>query len=146
MDQSESQQPNNRFQLDDKFRMPSGGDHNLLITARAFARDATPMAGDFVRYGMPQDFLDDLNSDIAEFEQATSQHSTSFEQKVASGAAIEETIEQGLKALKQLDRIMHNVLRNDVGMLTAWITASHVERVPHRRKQPPVAPAPEAQQ
>ena len=47
------------------------------------------------------------------------------------------------KRVKQLDAIMRNVLRNDVGTLTAWIMASHVERVPHRRKpqKPPAPPA-----
>jgi hypothetical protein len=46
--------------------------------------------------------------------------------------------------LKQLDAIMRNVLRDDVEMLTAWITASHVERVPRRSKTPgkPSPPAP----
>lgn len=128
--------------LDDKFRMPRGGDQDLLIAARAFAVDAGPIRSEFIRYGLPQNFLDDLTSDIAAFEQATSEHNQGFEQRVASGAAIDEAMERGVKALKQLDRVMRNVLRDDVETLTAWITASHVERVPHRRRQAPVAPQP----
>ena len=132
--------------LGDKFRMPRPSDHNLLTAARAFAVDATPLTNVFVRYGLPQNFLDDLNSDIAAFEQATTERNQSIETQTASGAAIDETTDRGLKALKQLDRVMRNVLRDDVGMLTAWITASHVERVPHRRKQSPVAPQPQTAQ
>jgi hypothetical protein len=131
-----------RAGLDDKFRMPRGGDQDLLIAARAFAVDATPIRSDFIRYGLPQDFLDDLISDITAFEQATSQRNQGVEKQTASSAAIDEAVEQGMKALKQLDRVMRNVLRDDIETLTAWMTASHVERLPHRRKQPPVAPEP----
>lgn len=132
--------------LDDKFRMPRGSDHDLLIAARAFAVDATPIRGDFVRYGLSQDFLGDLNSDITAFEQATSDRNQSLEQQIASGAAIDDEMERGVKALKQLDRVIRNVLRDDIATLTAWLTASHVERVPHRRRQTPVSPEPQPAQ
>ncbi|HST23410.1 MAG TPA: hypothetical protein VLR90_20020 [Blastocatellia bacterium] len=132
--------------LDDKFRMPHGSDQSLLIMARAFVVDATPLRTEFVRYGLPEDFLTDLNNDIAAFEQATSVRNQSLEKQTASSAAIDEAMERGLKALKQLDRVMRNVLRDDIEMLTAWITASHVERVPHRRKQSPAAPEPQTAQ
>lgn len=128
--------------LGDKFRLPHGSDQDLLIAARAFVVDAGPIRSDFQRYGMRAEFLDDLNSRIAAFEQATADRNQSLERQTASSAAIDEAMERGLKALKQLDRVMRNSLRDDVETLTAWITASHVERVPHRRKQPPAAPEP----
>jgi hypothetical protein len=126
--------------LDNKFRMPRGDDHNLLTAARAYALDALPLKQDFMRYGLPADFIDDLNTDIAAFELARAARNESLEKQVASRAALDETLADGLKALKQLDILMRTVLRDDVEMQTAWMTASHVERVPHRRKQP-AAPA-----
>ena len=130
--------------VDDKFRMPRGGDQNLLTGARAFVVEATPIKSDFIRFGLPENFLEDLSADIAAFEQATTAQNQGLEQKAAGTAAKDEAIDRGMKALKQLDVIMRNVLRDDVGTLTAWITASHVERVPHRRRsaqpQPPAPP------
>jgi hypothetical protein len=122
--------------VNDQFRMPHGGDQELLIAARAFVVDATALKTDFVRYGMAEDFLEDLKADIQVFEQATTVRNQSIEHQRASVAAIDDAMERGLKALKQLDAIMRNVLRNDVGMLTEWLTASHVERVPHRHRKP----------
>lgn len=126
--------------LDDKFRMPRGGDQVWLTAARAFVKDATPMQADFIRYGLPADFIDDLKADIAAFEHAITARNQSLEQKAASAAGIEDAIERGMQALRELDAIMRIILRDDVAMLNAWRTASHVERVPHHRKPPP-APA-----
>ena len=125
--------------LDDKFRVPRGGDQNLLATARAFLTDATPLKDNFIRFGLPDNFLDDLSADIHAFEQATTARNQNVEERAASGAAIDEKLAGGMKALKQLDLILRNVLRNDITKLTAWMTASHVERVAHRRR--PVDPA-----
>lgn len=129
--------------LKEKFRMPRGGDQDLLTAARAFVIDATPLKSDFIRYGLPADFLDDLSADILAFEQATTARNQSLEQKTASTAGIDEVMEQGMRALKQLDIIMRNVLRDNITQLTAWLTASHIERLAHRRKPslPPTAPA-----
>lgn len=122
--------------LKDKFRMPRGDDNDLLTAARAFAADAVPLKSDFMRYGLPDDFIDDLNADIAAFEQATAKRNQSLETQAASRAAQEEALADGLQALKQLDIYMNTVLRDDPEMLAAWNKASHVERVPRRRKPP----------
>jgi hypothetical protein len=39
-----------------------------VAMARAFAADAVPMQTEFVRRGLPDGFLGDLNDDIEEFE------------------------------------------------------------------------------
>ncbi|HJQ23276.1 MAG TPA: hypothetical protein VKA60_05130 [Blastocatellia bacterium] len=126
--------------LIDKFRIPHGSDHDLLTAARAFLAEATPMKSEFIRFGLPADFIDDLSADILAFEQATTARNQSLESRTASVTAIDETLAHGMKALKQLDLILSNVLRNDRAMLNAWLTASHVERIPHRRKNPPAPP------
>jgi hypothetical protein len=124
-----------------RFRIPHGNDHELLIAARVFAAAARPMKNEFIRFGMPEDFLEDLDADITAFEQATAARNQGVENQAASVAAIDTVLARGMKALKQLDLILRIVLKDDVGMRTAWMTASHVERVPHRRKKPS-APAP----
>jgi hypothetical protein len=130
--------------LKNKFRMPRGDDNDLLTGARAFAADALPLKSDFIRYGLPEDFIEDLNDDIAAFEQATAARNQSMGQQAASHAAQDEALADGLQALRQLDTYLQTVLRDDPAMLAAWNRASHIERVPHRRKSPQTSPPPPA--
>jgi hypothetical protein len=130
--------------LKNKFRMPRGDDNDLLTAARAFAADALPLNSDFMRYGLPDHFIDDLNADIAAFEQATAARNQNLEQQAASHAAQDEALADGLQALRQLDTYMRTVLRDDPAMLAAWSRASHIERVPRRRKPAQTPPAPPA--
>src|SRR5262249_47937149 len=77
--------------LESQFRLSFGNDQELLALARSFVLNATPLKGDFVRYGMAEDFLDDLNADILAFEQATTTRNQSREAQKASTAGIDES-------------------------------------------------------
>ncbi len=130
--------------LDDKFRLPrSGSDTALLNSARAFAADAAPLTAEFIRHELPADFLDDLNADIADFEQAVNSQNTGMDARVAATAAIDGALERGLKAVQRLDVIVRNKFHNDLSTLAAWTSASHVERAPKRKQTvaSPDAPA-----
>lgn len=128
-----------------RFRIPHGTDHELLVAARAVAAAARPMKDEFIRCGLAADFLEVLDADITAFEQATAARNQGMENQAASVAAIDAALARGMKALKQLDLIMRIILKDDIAMLTAWLTASHVERVPHRRRKPPTTPSTPAQ-
>src|SRR5439155_23950238 len=57
--------------FEDKFRVPRNGNDRLLINAaRAFAADVAPFAAEFVKYGLVEIFLEELNRDIELFEKA----------------------------------------------------------------------------
>jgi hypothetical protein len=128
--------------LEDKFRLPrSPKDQELLNTARAFAADAQPLAAEFVRRGLPADFLADLASDIESLEQAVNRKTEGRTAHVAATAAIDDLIEEGMKHLRQLDTVVRNIFADDPATLAAWISASHVERAP-RRKQPAASSQP----
>jgi hypothetical protein len=130
--------------LEDKFRAPrSVSDQTLLATARAFAADAQPLATEFIRRGLPDNFLADLNSDIAEFEQAINQKIQMRESQVAATAAIDSALERGVNIVRELDAIMRNRLANDPASRAAWLSASHTERSPRRatpEEPPPTTP------
>jgi hypothetical protein len=133
--------------LEDKFRAPRGvSDQGLLATARAFAADAQPLKTEFTRRGLPDDFLDDLTSDIEEFEQAINQKIQKRESQVAATAAIDSALERGINIVRELDAIMRNQFANDPASLAAWLSASHTERSPRRApanpSPPPPAPTP----
>lgn len=130
--------------VDDKFRLPRGsGDQMILNTARAFLRDAGPLSADFVKHDMPDDFLADLQSDIEAFEEAIRDHETGKDTHVAARAAIEGAIDAGLDAVRRLDAIVPNRLRNDSKALASWERARRVEYRAGRSRTE--APAPQVE-
>jgi hypothetical protein len=114
--------------VDDRFRLPRGnGDQSILHAARAFARDAAPLTATFLQHDMPEDFLEDLQRDIDEFEDAIRDHEAGKDTHVAARAGIETAIDTGLDAVRRLDAIVPNRLRNDSKTLTLWERARRVE-------------------
>jgi hypothetical protein len=130
--------------LEDKFRSPrSVSDQELLAKARAFAADALPLKTEFTRRGLPDNFLDDLTSDIAEFERAVNRRIQAREAQVAATAGIDDAIERGVDILRELDAIMRNKYANDPVSMAAWLSASHTERAPrHATPASPDIPPP----
>lgn len=127
--------------LEDKFRAPGNvSDQALLATARAFAADALPLKTEFTRRGLPDDFIEDLNSDIEAFEQAINQKIQKRGAQVAATAAIDNALERGVIVVRELDAIMRNQFAADPASLAAWLSASHTERPP--RRVAPDAPPP----
>lgn len=123
--------------LEKKFRFTRDmKDQELLTTARMFASDALPLKDEFIKRGMPADFLDDLNEDLSAFEQALTQRTQSQDVQVNATATIDDLIERGMNIVRQLDPIMRNIFEDNPGKLAAWLSASRVERAPRRRKQP----------
>ena len=122
--------------LDDRFRLPQNrSDQDVLAAARAAATDAPPLKAEFVRRGMPADFLEDLAADIEAMEQAISQKAQGTESHIAATAAIDAEVERGMTAVRQLDPVVRNTFASDPSTLAAWLSASHVARTP--RPSPP---------
>ena len=135
--------------LETKFRMPrSGTDQALLTAGRAFAADAVPLAGAFQQHEMPVNFIDELHADIAALEEALSGRVRSRDAHVAATAALEATVERGIKAVQRLQAIVRNKFRDDPAVLAAWESASHVERrsrtvTPPQPEPPPPSTPPQ---
>lgn len=120
----------------EKFRMPRGNnDTQLLAAARSFLTEATPHKNDFIAYGMPTDFLTDLQTDIEAFENALGTTGSAIDSHVEATAEIDEAIRKGMVILRILNGIVKNVFRNDAGKLAAWTSASHIERTPKRNAE-----------
>lgn len=127
--------------LEDKFRAPrSISDQALLALARAFAADALPLKAEFIRRGMPDDFLDDLAADIEGFEQFISQKIQRRSAQVAATAAIDGAVERGINIVRELDAIMRNKYADDQATLAAWLSASRTERKQRRKPDAPTPP------
>jgi hypothetical protein len=132
--------------LDDKFRVPRNqNDQHLLAAARAFAIDAAPLKAQFIAHELPADFLEDLNADIAALEAAIVNQASGRGSHVSARAAIDDAIERADEVVRKLDAIVKNKYANNAPVLAAWLSASHTERAPRRRKGgSPLPPSPPA--
>lgn len=135
--------------FEEKFRFSARlKDQDLLATARSFLADAEPYKDEFIRRGLPADFLDDLRADIAAFERAITRKLKGTETHVTSSAAIDDLIDEGVRTIRQLDPIMRNMFAAEPAILAAWLSAIHVERAPRRsktKKTPTPTPPPPSQ-
>jgi hypothetical protein len=130
--------------LRERFRLSriNRNDQLLISTARAFAQDAVPFKAEFIRHEMPADFLEDLNADIAAFEQAVTDQNLKRTARISATESIDAAIERGVKAVRALDAIVRNKFRNDAAVLAAWTSASHTERAPRTARKSDAATPP----
>lgn len=127
------------------FRLPrANGDQALISSARAFVAAATPIKSEFLQREMPATFLEDLTAAVAEFEGKVNEKNLHTEKRIAATAAINASLEHGVKLVRELDPIVNNKFRGDAATLAAWESASHVARTPKKSPKPPT-PAPPAQ-
>jgi hypothetical protein len=131
--------------LEEKFRLPrSASDQGWLAVARAFAQDAAPLKAEFVRWGLPADFLEELDAEITAYEHSIDTRAQKTGERVAATAAIDAAIERGMNAVRALDAIVRNIFRDDPAALAEWTSASHTERSPRaaHAATPPAQPSP----
>lgn len=122
--------------IDEKFRMPPiGNDQILLSAARAVLAHATPLAAQFIAHEMPADFLDDLRDDIAALEAAINNQSSAVGGSVGARVAVEAKVDAGIAVLNKITAIMRNKYADDPATLAEWMSASHIERAPRRKKE-----------
>lgn len=119
----------------EKFRIPARlKDQDLLILARGFAADAAPLKAEFVKRGLPPDFIEDLLAATAEFEQEVGRMIQNTESRVSSAVTIKNVLKECKEVVRELDPVMHNMFAADGAILAAWESASRVERAARRAK------------
>jgi hypothetical protein len=131
--------------LEAKFRLPRrASDAVLLNRARAYMADAQPLKAEFLKYALPDDFLEDLQADISAFEVASTIKNTTRGSRVGAKVSIDESLTKGLKAVRQLQALVKNKFRDNAAKLAAWASASHVEQASGKPKTelPPNPPNP----
>jgi hypothetical protein len=112
-----------------QFRVPHGeGDQALRAAAVSFATAARPLEAEFVRRGLTDNFIEDLELRAEALREAVGLKIESRRSHVTATANIDSLIERGLKAVRQLDCFMRNTYANDPAKLAAWVSASRVER------------------
>jgi hypothetical protein len=122
------------------FKLPPGNnDQTLIELGRQFAVAASAHYDVFIRYSMSADFIDELKKDVAQLEAAREDRTNSRAHHRTASLAIEISFKEAMHAVRNLDVIMANVLRNDGLSLYAWSKARHVTR--SRRKAAAAAAA-----
>jgi hypothetical protein len=123
-----------------RFRLPEGNnDQVLLNTGRAAFAELTAdaaLAARFIAHEMPADFLTDLNDDLTALETAMTEQADGIVEGVSQRVAIETDIDEGDATMRRLGAIMKNKYANNPAVLAEWISASHIERAPRRKKGP----------
>jgi hypothetical protein len=116
------------------FRMTyNNNEQQMLATARAFLTNATPIAQLFIDYGMPAEFIDQLEAAIGNYEQAITQKNAALDKGLGATADIGATIRETLSAVRRLRGIVPNIFAANPQKLAEWKSASHV-RVSSRTK------------
>jgi hypothetical protein len=130
----------------DRFRMPQGtGDEALKARARGMAaaiRDLS-LNDEFEAHGHEADTAADLEAMVAAFEQAEGEQGEALGEQAGATATIPDALRAGKAAVKTLNAIFHRRYAEQRDVLTAWRTASHIER-PEKRKKKDAAPPPPA--
>jgi hypothetical protein len=127
--------------VNEKFRLPrSISQISIITTARAFLKDAQPLADEFVKYELSPSFLTDLAADILAYERAEDVQGDGLGKRVGATRTIVKAIADGYEAVKDVDPLIKNKYKHAPAVLAEWRTASRVERAPRKAKEvPPVA-------
>lgn len=123
--------------IDTMFRMPRNAtDADLLAVGRAFHQNSEQYNDQFVEYGLPANFRNELQAAIDAFEASLATPGTAVDEQVAATAEIGSVVKRGMRAVRILKGVVKNKYRNNVGKLAAWLSASHIEKAPKKEAQP----------
>lgn len=127
------------------FRIPHGTNDQVMVArAGAFADAAEELKTEFLKLRHPANFITALRKRAADFEAAAGEQQGGLQDRAGATATIDDLIDQGLKILKRLDAIMHNLYEGNPQKLAAWLTASNIERPTVKAAQPATGSASKA--
>src|SRR5207247_1433830 len=112
-----------------EFSMPRGrSDVTLVSVGRLWTEHVVPLKQPFIDSGMPADFIEQLNAAIENVQRTIQDQTQSHSARLEAALAIQHTRGQAVAALRRLDPIMGNLLRDDPPVLAVWQRARRVER------------------
>jgi hypothetical protein len=94
----------------------------------------------FTAKGLPADFAANLATDRGAIDSAKTTEDNSDSEGVKNTALVGKLVADGMKECNYLDAIFHNVYTRNPEKTRAWMSESHLERAPERKKKP--APPP----
>jgi hypothetical protein len=115
--------------IDLLFHIPKNlTDAAMLALANAFHTKATEYKGDFIRYGLANTFLGDLQTAITEFEASLAPPEMAKDAQVEATAQLGESVRKGMISRRILMGVMKVKYKNSPAKWQAWLSASHIEK------------------
>lgn len=145
--------------FDDLFAPPEHyNPTEVLATANIFLAQLAPAAGDdaattaaktarvteFVAHNLAATFVADLQAQVTAIGAAKDTHETGREKGVFSTSATAQLARDGKKQVVYLNAIAQNLYSGQPEQLSAWASASHIERDPSHPSAPPAPAVPPA--
>ncbi len=122
--------------IDELFRMPRNrSDADLLSAVRGFVQNGIPYDLDFAAYGLPKTWRADGTALADEFEISVTDTDSVQATSAGKTAALYDWVTQGARARRVLRAIGANVYADNPEKLAAWLTASHIEKRPIKKKK-----------
>lgn len=114
--------------MDRAFRMPKNARVNqpLIAAAGAMAEAAEKEKDVFVKHGLPQDFIEQLQASATALDTARNAKTVSARRRITATAAVQDQLQRGRKAVRLLDAILKPRLAKDPELLAAWRSAKRV--------------------
>ena len=112
----------------------------MLPPGKAFAREAKPVKGIFIKQGLPSHFIESLNAAVPDLQRAELDHTSSRGARSSSMAEFNDTLT--LRDLRRFDALVINTLGDNPGIMAVWNIARRVGRPPSLAKATPSAPKP----
>jgi hypothetical protein len=106
----------------------AGTDQSLLDTGRSFATNLAPLKEQFIRQGLPEGFIEDLNVAVSDLERVIS---SLTEARGAGSGTIRDfnaTLTEALKLVKQFEGLVSNTMAGDPVVMAAWDAARRIAR------------------
>lgn len=122
-----------------KFRMPRGGDTDIISTAESFAEQLPAVKTEFTNRGFPADFIENLQTATDDFNESVGGAESARIDRVGTNAAFDAPARTCRNIIADLDPIARMKFAADPQKLAEWLVASHVERSPRPSgvKNPP---------
>jgi hypothetical protein len=117
----------------ERFRVSGTKSYTALQSrARAFIDAIEPMKQAFLDHGAPADFDARLADLTTALEAAGERKYRCLHRQMEGTARMEESARRGVKAVRVLNAIVRQRLKDDPELLGVWKAAQHIERPPKR--------------
>jgi len=124
-----------------KFRMPRGGDQDILATAESYAEQVEPLKTEFTKRAFKTDFIETLQAAINDFSQTVNESDAARRERVGTNAAIETPVKTCKMLIGDFDPIVKMHFRDNPQVLAEWLVASHIQRAPKTGGNPQTQPS-----
>jgi phage FluMu protein gp41 len=120
----------------------------LFDLARNYGEAAGPLKTQFIRHGLPSDFIENLKSAAEGLQSAIAEQVDARGRRKAAIQEFDKTLHEGLHCLDRFEALLKNTMSGNPSVMASWEVARRVERPRSSRKvaaSPVTSPAPTPQ-